>query len=438
MLDVGLGMSTENDGHIAGKKTVQEALDSISVKPKLAILAIDSLARKKPDHKKILNSIREELDPEVPLIGSTVNGIVINKRFALKSVGLMLLGGDLSVDSSFNYTNTRTEYEAIAEKLYKNSINLEPNDTRFMFMFQDGHKFPPEMMSKTTLLNARVVSFLSGLVNKVFKSMLGGFSEKGIGFHTVQELITSLYAKGWSDPIVGNVVTNVRDYDSIEFYNGKILNDGLVGAIISGKNNTKFGFGFGAGAESTGNICKITKNIGSFLLRIDGKPALLGFCDAAGLNKDALSELKATGYTNIYNIIGTTQTIEGKKYIHLQGTITDPNLENLILTGFPFTDVPEEVEIFRSNMKILHETTIKSVNEALVGISNPKFYLGIDCAMRFVAYGDNLPKIIDTIDDTLGKDIPKMLVGSGGEIYGRSNFDHYNNNFTMISLIGGE
>ena len=438
MLDASVGITTERDSYLAGKKVAKEALGGMKSKPKLAILAIDSLTRRHFNNKEVIRGVREELGPEVTLIGSTVNGILVRDRFALRSVGLMLIGGDISVDTSYNYGKSRMEYESIAEKIYQKGNNLEPNDNRIMIMFQDGMKFPPEILAKQNSLNSRVVSILSRLINRFFKRQLEEFKEKGMGMPTVQELLETLFAKGWTIPIIGNVSTNIRDYDSEEFYNNEVGTDRVVGAILSGNNSTKFGFGFAAGAEYTGKSCKPTKNIGNFILKIDGKPALLGLCSAAGIEKESLHELRSSDYLNFYLILGTKETIKDKEYIHLTATITNPEFENLINTGFPFDRVPDEIEIFQSNMNILHKTAEKSISQALSGISNPKFLLGIDCAIRFIAYGDNLPKIIKTIDDTIGKDIPRMIIGSGGEIYATKDIDWYFNNVTYVTLAGGD
>ena len=89
-------------------------------------------------------------------------------------------------------------------------------------------------------------------------------------------------------------------------------------------------------------------------------------------------------------------------------------------------------------MEILHKTAQTAVSQALENISNPKFLLGFDCAIRFIAYGDNFPRIIKTIDDTIGKDIPRMIVGSGGEVYGTKDFNYYFNNVTFVTLAGGD
>lgn len=438
MLDANVAITTEMDSYIAGKKVANEALGGMKSRPKLAILAIDSLTRRHFNNQEVIRGVREVLGSDVTLIGSTVNGILVKDRFALRSIGLMLLGGDISVDASYNYGKSRLDYETIAEKIYQKGKNLEPNDNRIMIMFQDGMKFPPEILAKQNSLNSRVVSILSGLINRFFKRQLEEFKENGMGMPTVQELLEVLFSKGWYIPIVGNVATNIRDYDSEEFYNDNSGTDSVIGAILSGHNSTKFGIGFAAGAEYTGYSCTPTKNIGNFILRVDGKPALLGLCSAAGIQKESLYELRSSDYLNYYVILGTKELIKGKEYIHLTATITNPDLESLINTGFPFDRVPDKIDIFQSNMNILHKTAEKSISQALESISNPKFLLGIDCAIRFIAYGDNLPKIIKTIDDTIGKDIPRMIIGSGGEIYGNRDIDWYFNNVTYVTLAGGD
>ncbi len=438
MLDAGVGITIEKDSYRAGKIVAREALEGMSTKPKLAILTVDALSRRKFDYEVLLKSIREEIGTSVALIGSTVNGIMVNDRFCLRSVGLMLIGGDISVDATFSRPKSRIDYEHIAEHIYQESLLLEPKDDRFLLMFQDGMRFPPEILAKQSSLNSRVVTFLSGIVKRFFKKELDEMKERGLGMPSVQELLEELYKKGWNSPVIGNIASNIRDYDSVEFYNNEIGMDNVVGAILSGQGATKFGYGYAAGAESTGKRCVLNKNIGNFLLKINNQPALLGLCSAVGIRPEALEELRSSGYLNYYIILGTRETLGDKDLIHLTATITDPNLESLVNTGFPFDRVPPEIEIFQSNMAILHKTAQAAVSQALENLSNPKFLLGFDCAIRFIAYGDNLPRIIKTIDDSIGKDIPRMIVGSGGEIFGSKDFNYYFNNFTFVTLAGGD
>lgn len=438
MIEAGVGISTKDNGYEAGKEVAKEALGSMSSDPKLAILAVDSLTRVKYNYIDVLAGVEEVIGPEVVLIGSTVNGILVNDRFALHSVGIMLIGGDFSIDASFNYGKSRLEYKKIAKDLYETTKDFEPDDERFLLMFQDGMKFPPEVLKKQESLNSRVVSLFSGLVNRFFKKQIEDFKEEGKGLPSVQELLEELYSEGWKNRVIGNVATNVRNYDSVEFYNDQVGDDNVTGVFLTPQKSTKFGFGFAAGAEATGNKCVPTKNIGSFLLRIDDEPALVGLCDAANIQMESLHELRSSDYLNYHTILGTRETVGNKEYIHLTATITNPNLESLLNTGFPFERVPDEIEIFRSNMDILFKTTVDSVSQALEGVSEPKFFLGFDCAIRLFAYGDNIPQIVDKINDTIGKDIPKMILGSGGEIYGTRDLDYYFNNMAFVSIAGGD
>jgi len=438
MLDAGVGMTVEKDSFKAGKELAKSALENMSAKPKLAILGVDSLTRKPFDYNQLLAGVKEEIGPEVELIGSSVNGVLVNDRFAMRSAGLMLLGGDINVEKTFNYGKSRVDYKNIAENVYQSIKDLEPNKDRFMLIFQDGIKLPQEVLDKQKSLNSRFVSLFTGLVKRVFMRQIEEFKESGMGMPSIQEFLEELYAKGWSSQVIGNVATNVRNYDSIEFYNDIVGKDNIIGAIIAPQGSTKFGFGFGAGAEPTGKSCNIEKNIGSFLLKIDDKPALLGLCDAAGIKKEALKELRGGAYLNYYTILGTTEKTKGGDVIHLAMTMTNPDLENLINSGFPFEKVPNRVEIFQSNTNILHKTAENAVKQAVQNLNNPKFLLGFDCAIRFFAYGDNLPKIVKTVNNAIGKDIPKMVLGSGGEIFGTKDIDYYFNNMTFVTLAGGD
>ncbi len=438
MIDAAVAMSTKLDGYEAGRAVVKKALGNMKSDPKLAILAVDSLSRVKHNYRDVLRGVNTELDDSVKVIGSTVNGIIVNDRFALRSVGLMLLGGDFSIDTAFKYENSRLEYEKIANNIYNRVRGFQNNENNFLLMFQDGLKFPPEVLKKQEQLNSRVVSMFSGLVKIIFKRQLEEFKEIGMGMPSTQGLLEELYSKGWKNQIIGNVASNMRDYDSVEFYDNEVVEDSIVGVSITPQKSDKFGFGFGAGAESTGSNATISKNIGNFLLGVNDEKALIGFCKAAGIQLESLQELKYSEYVNFHNIIGTKQMIDGQEFIHLSVTQTNPNYESLILTTFPFNKVPEEIEIFRSNMNLLIETAKNSVSQALEGISNPSFLLGFDCGIRFVAYGDNLPLVIKEVNKKVGKDVPKMILGSGGEIFGSEKIDYYQNSVTYVSLAGGE
>ncbi len=437
MLEAGVGFSVDPVSYSAGREVAKQSVENMTEKPKLGILVIDSLTRKKFNYPQVLQGVREELGPEVPIIGSTVNGIMVGDRFALKSVGLMTLGGDLNVDASFSYNRSRAEYREIANKLLDTKSKIPSSPNQLLLMFQDGMKFPPETMAKTKSLNSRMVSLMSNLVGRSFKKQMEDFADKGMGNPTVQEIIEILYENKWDIPIIGNVATNVADYNSFEFYNDKVFSDGIAGVFLAGQGSTKFGYGYAAGAEPMGVSCKITKNIGSFLLRLNDKLALRGFCEALGVDKEMFRELKNQAFLNVHQLIGTREKVGDKNYSHLTVTITDPELEGLIQSGYPFDKVPSEVEIFQSTTQVLLKSVQNAIREAMVNVPDPKFLLGIDCCIRFMAYGDNLPKVIQTVHDTVSKDIPIMMLGSGGEIWGTKPNDYYLNNVTFLTFVGG-
>ena len=420
MLDAGVGISTESNGYDAGREAAKQAMSPLSTTPKLAILVIDGLTRKRHDYAAVIKGVREEIGPLPRLLGSTVNGVLINDRFALHSVGLMLLGGDIEVEADFKFGRSRIEWQKIADAILNKKKSLETKPNQCMMMFQDGIKFPPEIMEQQKMLNSRMVSLLSGLVGRLFAKKLSDFQEVGKGMPSVNEIVGALYDKGWDIPIIGNVATILRDYDSNEFYDKEVTVDAICGAIISGTEDTKFGYGFAAGAEATGVTCRPTKNIGNFLLRINDKPALEGFCESINLEPESLRNLANDAYINFYYMLGTSNDVAGRQVIHLTGTITSPETPNLIVTAFPFNKVPGEAQIFRSSTKILMKTTKDAIVEATQNISTPRFLLGIECAERLLAYADNYPKAIEIMRDTIGADVPRMIIGSGGEIFGYS------------------
>lgn len=438
MLNASVGLSTNRSSKQAGLEAIKDALSGFNGKPKLAILAVDHLTRNKFKYQDIIDAVRSELDPDIPIIGSTVCGVMVNERLTLRSVGTMLLGGDINVDTKFSYEKSRINYPEIAEDLLMKKQEIPKKDQQVMLMFQDGPKFPPETIAQQRSLNSRAVSLLSSLITRVFKKQLEEFWEKGLGFPSVQDLLGVLFEKGWDIPILGNCATNPEDFIHYEFYNNKVLSDAVLGVILSGQGNTKFGYDFIQGAKPTGITCTPTKSIGNFLLKIDGKPALKGFCNAFNIEKESLKELENQGFLNYYHVFGTQETIEGKDFYHLTLTLTDPELENLIISGFPFYKVPEKIELFTCNTKLVLDSVDDVLKSATKDITNPKFLFGIDCVNRWSSMGDNLDKYIESIRENIGKDTPTLMVGAGGEIYGTQKNDYYMNNQTFIPFIGGE
>jgi len=435
MLNASVGLSTERTENVAAKEALKEALGGMNGKPKLCILAVDHTARKRYNYNEIIEVVYNELGEDVLIIGSSVSGIMVNNRLALKSVGMLLLEGDINIDAKFMFEKSRLNYGNIADDILKYKETVPKRDNQFMLLFQDGIKLPKETLQRTRSLNSRMVALMSGFIGKQFQKQFEQFAEQGLGFPSTQELLEKLFKNGWEIPIIGNVTTNATDYKSYEFYKNKVLEDSILGVIISGSNNTKFAFGFNHGAVSTGITCTPTKYIGNFLLKIDGEPALKGYCKAFNIEKDILYELENQGFVNYYHVLGAREP-DGKSY-HLTLTLTDPTMENLIVSGFPFNKIPDKIELFMSNSKMVLNSAVEAIRKLKEQINEPKFLFGIDCSLRWNCMGDLLDKYIEAIRTELGKDVPLFMIGSGGEIFGTKNNDYYSNHMTFVPLIGG-
>ena len=173
-------------------------------------------------------------------------------------------------------------------------------------------------------------------------------------------------------------------------------------------------------------------------MRINDKPALEGFCESINLEPESLRNLANDAYINFYYMLGTSNDVAGRQVIHLTGTITSPETPNLIVTAFPFNKVPGKAQIFRSSTKILMKTTKDAIVEATQNISTPRFLLGIECAERLLAYADNYPKAIEIMRDTIGADVPRMIIGKMDKIFGYQKNDYYLNMFTFLTFVGGK
>ena len=91
--------------------------------------------------------------------------------------------------------------------------------------------------------------------------------------------------------------------------------------------------------------------------------------------------------------------------------MTDPNTENMVMSGFPFNKVPDKIELFRSSNKMVMESAKNILAEVTANMSEPKFLFGIDCINRWSSMGSSVGKYIDVIREGVGADCPRLLIG---------------------------
>ncbi len=78
MIDANCGLSTDVDSYTAGKNVIRDTIESLNQKPKIVVLGVDCLTRKQYNFSEIMRGVHDELGPDIPMIGSVINGMIIN------------------------------------------------------------------------------------------------------------------------------------------------------------------------------------------------------------------------------------------------------------------------------------------------------------------------------------------------------------------------
>lgn len=450
MIEANAALSTENDAFTAGKKVAEEAISPLSgSKAKVILIGIDIVSRKLLDFGKVQSGIRDVVGPDVPILGVGANGMIVNDRIAFKSVGALALSGDIEVIGPKYWNRSRVEYDRIAENmldLYAESS--KELASKVLLNFLPGWDLPHDVLKKQAMLSGRMARLFSGLINKVMTGQAKELAEEGRGSPATQELIRSLIEKGLPEDIaiLGVMSTNLRQTypQTAVFYNGEFVRDSMAAVMIGSKSKgVKFNVSFGNGAVPAKGTLQINKAALNFLLKVNGKPAIDGYCAAGNFEKEALEELKYHSYANAMCIPGIPGKIKGRDVVHPYVALTDPNVDFVMVTA------PDEVvqnarqlQLYELSPKTIIEAGVEAAKWVKTGdgqagpINDPKFLMMIECGFRFVSLGDLVYKEIAAIREVIGKDVPLFGYGAGGEVIGSQTGVHFNT-ISNAMLMGG-
>ncbi len=433
MLEASVGFSTNSNSYLAGIEATKEALKDFSGTPKLAIIGIDLSAANIYNLENVLKGIKKEI-PNTPLLGGGSIGIIINNNVSIRAVGILLLGGDIDVIEPQIWTKSRDNYEKIGQdiiKSYKSHLNKTLNEV--ILLFTSGYRIPPEVLAQQKRFDSFGARVFSSLVSRIFWSNMRNFASEGKGFPITQELVEYLVENGLNCPIVGTQCGDLSGVKTFEFFNETVNYDSVIACMLS-SNNHKFGVGYDIGVRRTGKRIQITKNVGPFLMGINGKKALDGLLEVMGHEKEALNELKHQGYINFLSLLG----LEDEDSIHPYVAVTDPQYDS-IFTVLPPKMVEKklELEICEATGEIILESARRAVKMALENVEDPKFLIYFDCSARLSLLGDRIIDEINVIREEIGKDIPIFGFGSSGEIKNSTPGGYHLNNMSIITLVGG-
>ncbi|MHA1377098.1 MAG: FIST N-terminal domain-containing protein [Candidatus Helarchaeota archaeon] len=433
MIESSVGLSTKPNSFEAGKEAIIKALKDLSGPPKLAVVGIDLSAARIHKFEDVLKGIRSVL-PNVPLIGGGCVGMIINDEIALRSVGILLLSGDLEVIKPQVFGHSRTQFDKISRQIvntYKPHLGKTKNQV--LLLFTSGYRIPADVLAQQKRFDGFGARVFSSLVSRIFWSNMKSFAQEGKGFPVTQELIEYLVQNYIYCPIIGTQCGDLTGGSAYEIFNDQVYYDSIVTCLLSSEI-AKFGVGFDAGVKRTGKILKVTKNVGPFLMGIDGKKALEGLLEKLGYEREALSELSYQGYVNFLSLLGMID----RDKIHPYIAITNPEYDSIFSVLPPkLVEKKLELEICEATGELILQSAKNAVREAKQSVPDPKFLMFFDCSGRLTLLGGRVEDEIEIIRKELGPNVPIFGFGSSGEIKNSSQGGFHLNNMSIVTFVGG-
>lgn len=332
---------SDTDSSRAADEVARSIREEFSGHPLKAVLVYATVNHDQP---AILRRLRAQLGPDVPLLGCSVQGVVVrgDVREGGFLVGAMGLGGsDLRVAPAFErdiQNDTRAKGERLAHSI-KSELGGDPNVT---FVCWD------------PLGGADVEQLLGGLSQGTTSPLVGGGAGQPFG------PIVKTY-QYWGDEVTTHA--------------GMAL--GLAGPFSAE-------IGVSHGTSPTGVTMTLTRSEGTKLCEIDGRPAVDVWREVTGCTDEEVNDQDyfTAWAVGIERKVRNPDGSEGAVYLVRMAFGFDPQSGALIVP----TAIPEGTRI------VLHHRTTQAVVDgtiamgrdlaARIGGKRPWAALGFECCAR--------------------------------------------------------
>lgn len=385
-MDIRTGFSNEIDAFIAGKQVIESALDGKTASDIGLVLAF---CTNHLDQEIFVRGMESTLSEDTPIVGGTTVGVIHNNLISYNqpSAAALLIPND-PVQTHVAMARLLGDNEEAAGTEIAHKMGCRHQD-QFLFLLYNMIKKPPK--HHTPPIMNSLLSILKGI-------------ESGNKFGT---------------PIFG--AGSVGDYTfsaSKLFNNHTVGTDLLLGISFCGDFYFDYVVTHGC-TPFDGIYHTITKNDGSIILELDGKPAIEVINDIYG-SREWLRDLPVKELTIGVNL--------GEKYSpyyegnYVNRLIAGPHLlAKGIITPEPDWQPGTEIQFMvRDNEQMI--TSVRERANALLQKTvdagkKPRLGLYIDCAGRTAYFADSLFEEASVVQDVFNNyNVPLFGFYSGLEI----------------------
>ena len=391
---IGVGFSAQKDPLEAAKEaSIQSQKQIHQQKPNLVIV-FSSIHFK---DKNLLEGIYYVFGPATNLLGCTGYGVITESGVYKYGVVVM----------------------AIYSKKIKFGIGSirEINKTN-----------PRESGEKFARLALKDLSATTRGIGLIFSD---GLTEKGSDL-----LLGIKEVLGRSFPIIGgSAADNLQFKKTYQYFNREILNNALIGTILSGEGN--FGYGLKHGWKPLGKTHIVTQSSGNVVKRIEDRPAVELYKSYFKKNLDEIRSL-ITQISVLYPL--GIYLSEEEEYL-LRNVIQIENNGDLVCQ----TDIPQgsQIRIMMGTKESALQAAKQAAWEAKNALKGTPLLGAIvfESVSRISLLGYRINEEINIIKNILGKNVPFIGVCTFGEqaplksleYHGES---HFHNETIAILTIG--
>jgi len=367
-MEISFGISQAKEHIQAVNEAVGHALIGLkNTPPSLAIIFTSSEFA----HPLVLKATNNLLG-EIPIIGSSSQGIITNK--GIFNYGFAILLVSLSTQTFFNTASVKNIDK---ESSLAAGENLA---TSLLYGFKNVHR------SLSIIFSDKLITDGTNLINGV---------QEGLGR---------------SFPLIGaSSADNFAAQKTFQYINNELLSGSCSGILFGGKFN--FGFGVKHGWLALGKMRIATESNNNVIHQIDGVPAAKLYEDYFA--KDIMGLAKELHKISISYPIGVY--LPGEKEYLLRNIVSIKDDGSLVTRG----DIPQGSKI--RLMVSTKESRLGAVSQAcqeaqknLAGLK-AKFVIVFDSAARSLLLGRQNQAELEVIKEEFGKDTPIIGMYTNGE-----------------------
>lgn len=392
---IGTGFSTKKDPFEAARNASAQALEQILPKAPNLIIVFSSI------HfisKYLLEGIYSVFQKNTTVLGCSGSGIITNSGIYKYGLTIMAI-----------YSESIKFDTGLIREVNKNNPR------------ESGENFARQVLKKLGNKTREICFILSdGLIEKGSELLLG-----------IKDVL------GRSFPIIGGSAgDNLRFSKTYQYFNKEILNNALIGIILSGEGI--FGYSLRHGWQPLGRPHTVTWSNGNIIKEIEDRPAVEIYETYFGKNLD---EIKAL-FSQISILYPLGIYLSDEEEYLLRNPIRVDSKGALICQG----DIPQgsQIKLMMGTKESALQAAKQAVWEAKNALKNVPVLAAIvfESVSRIKLLGYRANEELNIIKNILGSDVPLIGVCTFGEqaplkslgYHGESRF----HNETITILLIGE